>query len=92
MRELIVRKGLPRAFVHSRARRASFGDPNKLLHELPHTNFRMLIENNVMRWSDGDGRVLDEWHGHDSKMAQTWDQSEPPTEDDFEQPTDKDRR
>ena len=88
MRELIVRKGLPRAFVHSgRDRPTSFADPNRLLRDLPLDHFKRYIENNVMRWSDGDGHVLDQWHGHDSKFALSWNRSEPATDDDSEQPT-----
>ena len=93
MRELIVRKGLPRALVHGgEGRSNSFADPNKLLRDIPLDVFKWLVKNNVMRWFDKEGRVLDEWHGHDSKLALSWNRSEAETDDGFEQPNNNNDR
>ena len=87
MRELIVRKGLPRALVHSSpGRQTSFAEPDKLLRYLPLNIFKSLIDDNTMQWRHGRGRIFDEWDGHDREFVLSWERSQPVPNDDLEQP------
>lgn len=90
MRELIVRKGLPRALVHSSSSRgASFATPEVLLKDLKEGlkgTFAYFLRKEEMKYpkSGADAGRYDYWYGKDRDIAETWLRAHnvPPPEDD----------
>jgi anaerobic selenocysteine-containing dehydrogenase len=78
MRELIVRKGLPRAAAHgSQDRQSSFSRPNELLESLREGlkwNFANFLRGEIMKYpkSGTDAGRYDYWHGKDLEIAEEW--------------------
>ncbi len=77
MRELIVRKGLPRTFVHSRGQRQhSMQMPDQLLEALKGglaNQFAAMLP--AMQYFDREGaspKILDYWDGADLALAERW--------------------
>ncbi len=80
MRELIVRKGLPRANAHSlQDRPATFAEPDQLFTDLVHNTDdvredfkRLAVDSDTMKWPLIGTPVLDQWHGVDQGIAREW--------------------
>lgn len=77
MRELIVRKGLPRTFVHSRGQRQhSMQTPDQLMEALKDglaDQFAAMLP--AMQYFDREGdapKILDYWDGADLALAERW--------------------
>ncbi len=83
MRELIVRKGLPRAMLHQSnpLRKWVLMTPDAQLEELPTTRFRQMIELDIMKWQQGSAPPWDAWHGRDRDFALEWRGADGPAND-----------
>jgi anaerobic selenocysteine-containing dehydrogenase len=90
MRELIVRKGLPRASAHSGKKGQLFFQPDDFYDALKNNRsledtgplrdgFRSgaIGKRRWMRWSTG-GSLVDEWHGADVYIGANWLEQFPP--------------
>ena len=79
MRELIVRKGLPRALLHKPAdsdpdaKRTLFLNPDLFLERL-RDDLRQKFGSGVnwMAWRTVSGRTIDHWYGSDKSLAHDW--------------------